>query len=121
MSLIQINRNPSDGHLRLFAGVMLPVFAAIVAVFLWWRFQLVGAAVVVLGVAFLFGQRLDVNRATVEELRDVPGISRRVARNIVFHRGLHGEFRELAELEQVPGIGAKRVAQLARYLHAEVR
>lgn len=49
--------------------------------------------------------RIDVNRATAEQLEALPGIGPALARRIVDWRAEHGRFRTLESLESVPGIG----------------
>lgn len=64
------------------------------------------------GSAVLFGQPVDVNRASALELAEVPGISRALGRAIVDERTLRGPFAQLTDLRRVPGIGARRLARL---------
>ena len=56
--------------------------------------------------------RLDINRATVEELQHLPGIGEVLARRVVERRTVHGPFRTVEELREVKGIGARRLEQL---------
>ena len=46
--------------------------------------------------------KVDVNRANVEELRAVEGIGLERAQEIVRHREEHGPFRDLADLDALP-------------------
>jgi competence protein ComEA len=55
---------------------------------------------------------LDINRADATDLEALPGIGPVLARRIVAHREAHGPFRDPADLLQVSGVGAKRVARL---------
>lgn len=60
---------------------------------------------------------LDLNRATAEELQQLPGIGPALARRIVDWRAENGRFRTLEALEEVPGIGPavrSRIAPLVR-------
>jgi len=50
---------------------------------------------------------LDINRATAAELEKLPGIGPALARRIVEWREIHGPFRSVEDLLQVPGIGPK--------------
>jgi competence protein ComEA len=52
------------------------------------------------------GERVDVDRATAEELQRLPRIGPRLAARIVADRDTHGPFRSLAGLARVPGVGA---------------
>ncbi|MCA9172332.1 MAG: helix-hairpin-helix domain-containing protein [Planctomycetales bacterium] len=56
--------------------------------------------------------KVDVNRCDWPELCLLPGISETLARRIVGQRQARGAFRSPADLEQVPGIGAKTVRRL---------
>ena len=59
------------------------------------------------------GGRVDLNRATVDELRTLPGIGPVMAERIVAFRDERGGFRKSEELMEVPGVGAKTFARLA--------
>lgn len=66
--------------------------------------------------AWLAGERLDVNGATLRELEAIPGVGPSLARAIVETRAARGGFTALDQLDEVPGIGEKTLAKLARYL-----
>ncbi|MBM4090917.1 MAG: sxtJ [Planctomycetes bacterium] len=55
MSLLEFNTDPSDRQLRQFAGLVLPLFAAVVGGLLGWRFDLWAVACAVVGVAVVVG------------------------------------------------------------------
>ncbi len=59
------------------------------------------------------GRRLDVNRASAEELELLPRIGPTLAARIVEERERHGVFRSLEDLTRVRGIGPRTVEQLA--------
>lgn len=48
---------------------------------------------------------VELNRATVEELMELPGIGPVLAERIVAFREQHGPFTSVEDLLQVPGIG----------------
>ncbi len=50
-------------------------------------------------------EKIDLNRASVEELQSLPGIGPARAAAIVRWRGEHGSFQALEDLLDVPGIG----------------
>ncbi|MBQ9264625.1 MAG: ComEA family DNA-binding protein [Clostridia bacterium] len=52
--------------------------------------------------------RLNLNTATWEELRMLPGIGDTYARAILDYRDAHGRFFFIEELMNIPGIGSKR-------------
>lgn len=56
--------------------------------------------------------RLDLNRATVEQLQALPGIGAVLAQRIVERRRARGSFRTVDELREVKGIGVKKLKQL---------
>ena len=57
-------------------------------------------------------QSIYLNRASQEELADLPGIGPSKAAAILAYRKLHGPFKSLEELLAVPGIGPKTVEQV---------
>jgi competence protein ComEA len=62
------------------------------------------------------GGQLNLNTATPEQLDELDGVGPETARRIVAYRQEHGGFRSVAELDQVPGIGPKRLAALRQRL-----
>lgn len=56
--------------------------------------------------------RLDLNRATAEELRALPGVGPFLARQILAHRDREGGFGDVDELLEVWGIGAARLEEI---------
>ena len=56
--------------------------------------------------------RLDLNRATAEDLEELPGVGPVLAGRIVAHRDEHGPFTEAVELRAVSGIGEATWASL---------
>jgi competence protein ComEA len=57
--------------------------------------------------------KVDLNRATADELETLPGIGPAKAAAIVQHREEHGPFRVAGDLRAVPGIGEKTFQTLA--------
>jgi competence protein ComEA len=55
---------------------------------------------------------MDLNSATVEQLDTLPGVGPVLAQRIVGWRQQHGGFRRVDDLQQVPGIGARKFADL---------
>lgn len=60
--------------------------------------------------------RIDINSAEWPELTLLPDISETMARRIVEHRQLNGEFDSLASVQDVKGIGPRTFARIAPYL-----
>lgn len=56
--------------------------------------------------------RVDLNRATADDLERLPGIGAVLAQRIVEWRQGHGPFKRVEELNNVKGIGEKKLAQL---------
>ncbi len=59
---------------------------------------------------------VDLNRATMEELRAVPGIGPALAERIVTYRDTVHSFQESIEITAVPGISEKTYRAIADYL-----
>ncbi len=55
---------------------------------------------------------IDLNTATLEQLDTLDGVGPATARKILEHRAASGGFRSVDELDQIPGIGEKRLASL---------
>ena len=62
--------------------------------------------------AFSLDGRLDLNRASADELEGLPGIGPKTAQRILEDRGTRGPFRKPSDLTRVKGIGAKTLARL---------
>lgn len=61
-------------------------------------------------------QPLDLNRATLEQLRQLPGIGPKSAARIVAYRAVEGRFHRPEDLLNVKGIGPKSFERLRPYL-----
>lgn len=55
---------------------------------------------------------VDLNTASVAELKKVKGVGASKAEAIVQHRKQHGPFKRVEELDQVKGFGKKTVERL---------
>ncbi len=56
--------------------------------------------------------KLDLNKATVESLEQLPGIGSVLAQRVVAHRRSVGGFRRIDDLLEVKGIGAKKFERI---------
>lgn len=61
-------------------------------------------------------RRVDLNRASVEELNAVPGIGPALAERIVAYRRVNGPFARVEDLLGVPGIGPKNLEKMKERL-----
>lgn len=62
------------------------------------------------------GERIDPNRASLEELERLPRVGPALAARIVAHREARGGLRSLADLDEVPGVGPSLLRSLAPHL-----
>lgn len=63
-----------------------------------------------------FGEKLNINTATLEQLARLPGIGEVIAGRIVEFRRENGPFQSIEELTDVEGIGEKRMDELREYI-----
>jgi competence protein ComEA len=61
------------------------------------------------------GGKLDLNRATAQELELIPGVGPSFARALVEQRARLGPFHSWDELDRVPGVGPARLEVLQRH------
>ena len=59
------------------------------------------------------GERIDVDRASAQELQRLPGVGAGLAHRIVEERNRSGPFGDTAALRRVPGIGPSKLKRLA--------
>jgi len=65
---------------------------------------------------YLLGKRVDINRASLSEISELPGISDKVAAAVVEERDRLGRFRSPEDLLGVKGIKAKRLQKILPFL-----
>lgn len=58
-------------------------------------------------------RRINLNKAGIEELKELPGIGDVLAQRIINYRKEHGEFTCLDELSDVSGIGSSLIEKIA--------
>jgi len=56
--------------------------------------------------------KVNLNRASVDELQTLPGVGPVLAQRMVDWRKAHGRYRAVDDLQEVKGIGKKRLEQL---------
>lgn len=75
------------------------------------RISVVVVMLVLLVAGFALAQgKVDINKADVKGLMSLKGIGKQKAQAIVKYRQMNGPFQSLDDLQNVPGIGAKTVA-----------
>lgn len=60
--------------------------------------------------------RVNLNIATISDFEQLPGISQKVAEEIVRFRSINGPFKSINDLELVKGIGAAKLTKLKQWL-----
>ncbi len=56
--------------------------------------------------------RINLNQASLEDLLSTPGITPKLAKNIVAYRNTRGAFKDIEELKEIKGIGDYRYEKL---------
>ncbi len=56
--------------------------------------------------------KVNLNRASADELQTLPGVGPVLAQRMVEWRKAHGRYRTIDDLQEVKGIGKKRLEQL---------
>ncbi|MDE0133166.1 MAG: ComEA family DNA-binding protein [bacterium] len=59
---------------------------------------------------------VSLNRASVDQLEEIPGVGPVLAHRIVHHRQANGPFLEVEDLLDVTGIGERKLAELRRHV-----
>ena len=65
---------------------------------------------------YLLGKRVDINKASLAEIRELPGISEEVADAVLAERNRIGTFRAPEDLLSVKGIKARRLQKILPFL-----
>ena len=59
---------------------------------------------------------IDLNRATAQDLIQLPGVGEAIAKRIVDFREQHGPFKRVEDLMKVKGIGEKSLEKIRPYV-----
>lgn len=60
--------------------------------------------------------KIDLNKATADELTIIPGIGKSTAKKIIDYRTQYGNFYRVDDLTNVKGITEKQIKQLEKYV-----
>jgi competence protein ComEA len=69
--------------------------------------------------AALTGKKINLNKATKEELMALPGVGEKTAEKIIQYRMENNGFKSKDEIMEVKGIGPKKYEKMKEYLTIE--
>jgi competence protein ComEA len=79
----------------------------------WQVMQMDGERLIIMGLP------IDINRASSRDLEALPGVGPTLAGRIIKHRQEFGPFKTIDDLEQVSGLGPKKLDQIKAYIIAK--
>jgi len=63
--------------------------------------------------------KVDLNKATVQELVKIKGIGQKYAERIVAYRGNNGKFAKIEDIMKIKGIGKKKFESIKDHISVE--
>jgi len=81
------------------------------------RLSPAGGTVEVTGSPALFPHQVELNSASADQLKLVPGIGEARARRIIEQRTRLGEFKQVGDLKKIEGFNEKLVDEIACYVY----
>ena len=63
-----------------------------------------------------FGQKIDLNKATTDDLTDIPGVDLTIAKAIISYRKEYGKFYRVSELLDIDGISEDLYQVISQYV-----
>ena len=60
--------------------------------------------------------KININKATINELQNLPGVGSSLAEKIFNYRKENGNFKKIEDLKKVNGIGEKKFEALKEYI-----
>lgn len=64
-------------------------------------------------------RRIDINKATQEEITLIPGIGPTLSERIIVYRQDHGSFERTEDILEVEGIGPKKFEKIKEYIRID--
>ena len=61
-------------------------------------------------------QKIDLNKATTDDLTEIPGVNLKIAKAIVAYRKEYGKFYRVSELMDIDGISEDLYADISKYV-----
>ena len=62
------------------------------------------------------GKKVNINKATIDELKEIPGIGQQIANNIVTYRAIYGPFMTVDDLLNVDLISESKLEAIRDYI-----
>lgn len=65
---------------------------------------------------FLKTKKVNINKASLQELLILPQVGESLAKRIISYRETNGPFKDIEELKKIKGIGEKKLEALKDYI-----